>query len=383
MSGIYIHIPFCKKVCHYCNFHHLAGLKYKETYLDALKKEIISRKSYLTSENTSENIVNTIYFGGGTPSIIDSKEIESILNTIHQHFKVNAKAEITLEANPDDLSNEKLHDFKAIGINRLSIGIQSFKDLDLQYLNRSHNAETAYKVIENSKNCGIDNISIDLIYGIPTSTDAIWEQNLILTQKLNIPHLSAYSLTVEPDTNLQRLIEKGKLANIDENKTLAQFDLLMQFAEDNDYLHYEISNFCKKKFESKHNSSYWKGISYLGVGTSAHSYNSTSRQWNVSNVNDYIKCIQSDNNDYFETEILSDTEKYNEYVMTSIRTSWGVNFETIKAKFGSKYAVYFEQKINNYIDSKAILKTNNIYTLTQYGKTICDYITVDLFYMDF
>lgn len=380
MSGIYIHIPFCKKVCHYCNFHHLAGLKYKETYLEALRKEIISRKSYITSENTSENVVNTIYFGGGTPSIIDSKDIESILNIIHQHFKVNSEAEITLEANPDDLSNEKLQDLKTIGINRLSIGIQSFNDLDLQYLNRSHNAETAYNVIENSKNCGIDNLSIDLIYGIPTSTDAIWEQNLILTQKLNIPHLSAYSLTVEPDTNLQRLIEKGKLANIDENKTLAQFDLLMQFAVDNDYLHYEISNFCKKNFESKHNSSYWKGISYLGVGTSAHSYNGTSRQWNVSNVNDYIKCIQSDNNDYFETEILSDTEKYNEYVMTSLRTSWGIDIETIKTKFGSKYALHFEQKINDFIVTKAILKTSNIYTLTQYGKTICDYITVDLFY---
>lgn len=383
MSGIYIHIPFCKKVCHYCNFHHLAGLKYKETYLEALKKEIISRKSYLTSVNTSENVVNTIYFGGGTPSIIDSKDIESILNIIYQHFKVNSEAEITLEANPDDLSNEKLQDLKTIGINRLSIGIQSFNDLDLQYLNRSHNAETAYKVIENSKKCGIDNISIDLIYGIPTSTDTIWEQNLILTQKLHIPHLSAYSLTVEPDTNLQRLIEKGKLANIEENKTLAQFDLLMQFAEDNDYLHYEISNFCKKNFESKHNSSYWKGISYLGVGTSAHSYNGTSRQWNVSNVNDYIKCIQYDNNDYFETEILSDTEKYNEYIMTSIRTSWGVDIETIKTKFGSKYTLHFEQKINDFMITKAILKTNNIYTLTQYGKTICDYITVDLFYMDF
>ena len=381
MSGIYIHIPFCKKVCHYCNFHHLAGLKYKESYLEALQKEIIARKSYLTNKSITDNIVDTIYLGGGTPSIVESNDIESILNTIYKHFKVNTEAEITIEANPDDLNNEKLQNLKSIGINRLSIGVQSFNDADLQYLNRSHNSETAYKVIENSINCGINNISIDLIYGIPTSTEAIWEQNLLFTQKLNIPHLSAYSLTVEPDTNLQRLIEKGKLTNTDENKTLAQFDVLMQFAKDNDYLHYEISNFCKESFESKHNSSYWKGTPYLGVGTSAHSYNGTSRQWNISNVSDYIKSINTDNKEFYETEILSEVDKYNEYVMTSLRTSWGVNIETIKTNFGFKYADFFQLKINKYIDSKAILKNNNIYTLTQYGKTICDYITVDLFYV--
>jgi len=280
MSGIYIHIPFCRQACHYCDFHFSTSLKNKKPFLKALLKESELRRNYLGNEK-----IQTIYFGGGTPSLLTKDEILFIIDELHKYHEIEPAAEITLEANPDDLSIEKIKELKQTPVNRLSIGIQSFFDEDLKFMNRTHNAEEAVSSVKASQDEGFENITIDLIYGTPTLTNENWEQNLSRALSLNVPHVSCYELTVEPNTALHSFIKKGKIGPLDEQKTAMQFEMVMNRMKAENFIHYEISNFCKEGFYSRHNSNYWSRKKYLGLGPSAHSYNGTSRQWNIANNN--------------------------------------------------------------------------------------------------
>ncbi len=336
MAGIYIHIPFCKQKCHYCNFYSTVSLAYRQDYISALTREIKSRQKYLDHE-----VVNTIYFGGGTPSMFSSDEISYIINLIDFRFNVASDAEITLEANPDDLDKNKLNDIKNYtSVNRLSIGVQSFFDDDLQYLNRVHSSKQAQNSIENALKLGFDNITIDLIYGIPNLSNSKWKENLKIFFDYKIPHLSSYSLTVEPKTALDLLIKKKKLENIVESESIDHFKILIEETEKQNFINYEISNFALEGHYSKHNSIYWLGGHYLGLGPSAHSYNGKSRQWNVMNIKKYCEEKQI-KNIIDEKEYLSKDQMYNEYVLTSLRTSWGCDIEHIKNAFGEKYSQHF------------------------------------------
>lgn len=299
MSGIYIHIPFCRRKCHYCNFFSLASSKYKERFLNALKEETYLRKNYLDGKQ-----VESIYLGGGTPSILTIQEINGILEDIRKYFILSENTEITLEANPDDIGPDILRDYRSIGINRLSIGVQSFYDDDLQYLNRIHSGLRAEESVFQAREAGFSNISIDLIYGIPTLTQEKWQKNLEKAFFLEVPHISAYSLTVEPKTALDQLIRKMKLPGPSEEDILNHFRILIRMMREQGFEHYEISNFCKKNFYSRHNSMYWNTTQYLGLGPSAHSYNGNSRQWNISNLVQYIDQINR-NEMFFESEELT------------------------------------------------------------------------------
>ncbi|MBE0649397.1 MAG: radical SAM family heme chaperone HemW [Bacteroidales bacterium] len=374
MSGIYIHIPFCKRKCHYCNFYALASLKYRDEFVPALIQEIELRKEYLTDRK-----INTIYFGGGTPSMLSTKEVNSILNKIKESFEVNPEAEITLEANPDDLSPDYLKKLKnETPVNRLSIGIQSFFDDDLTYLNRVHNGANAKKAIENAKREGFNNMTIDLIYGIPTLTNEKWEKNLETFFSFEIPHLSSYALTIEPKTALQVLIDLKKIKNTSEDETVSHFEILLEKTRQHGFVHYEISNFALPGFYSKHNSTYWLGGHYLGVGPSAHSYNGLSRQWNVKNMKQYIES-KSVENIVLEKELLTEEQRYNEYVMTSLRTSWGCDIEHIRNGFGEKFVRHFMKEIQKPIQAGKMIVNENVFKLTDYGKLFADGIASDLF----
>lgn len=372
MAGIYIHIPFCRQKCHYCNFFSVASLKYKTEFIGTLKKEIAKQKAYLQKEE-----VNTIYFGGGTPSMLSRDEVEYILDELRKYHTISEDAEITLEANPDDLDSAKIKAFSKSSINRLSIGIQSFLDDDLIFLNRVHTSEQALYAIKKSQDAGFHNISIDLIYGIPGLTTKKWENNLRLFFELNIPHLSAYSLTVEPKTALDVLIRKKKKPPVNEVESIAHFEELMKQSEAHNFIHYEISNFSKEGFYSKHNSTYWLGGKYLGLGPSAHSYDGVSRQWNVSHISTYI--AGSENNPIFEKEVLSETQLFNEYVMTSLRTSWGCSLEYVKTVFGLVYFNHLQSSSLKYIKEQKIKKVESILYLTLRGKLYVDGIAADLF----
>ena len=375
MAGIYIHIPFCKQKCHYCNFYSTVSLKYRDHFVDALYREINSRKDYLQSEE-----INTIYFGGGTPSMLTIDEICEIINNLKDNFNVSNNVEITLESNPDDLSKEQISNLKNhTPINRLSIGIQSFFDDDLTYLNRVHSSEQSIKCIENSIAMGFDNITIDLIYGIPTLTEKKWKENLDIFFNYNIPHLSSYSLTVEKKTALDVLINKKKIANIDESQSIEHFKTLVETTEKHGFIHYEISNFAKEGYYSKHNSIYWLGGHYLGLGPSAHSYNGKSRQWNVMNIKKYCEETLAANI-IEETEELSKDEMYNEYILTSLRTSWGCDIEHISNVFGEKYSNHFMENIETYIKENRVIRNLNSYTLTNEGKLFADGIASSLFF---
>ena len=374
MAGIYIHIPYCKKKCNYCNFYSTAYPKNIDDYINAVLKEIELQKKYLENEN-----IKTIYFGGGTPSLLGFSDINKIISKLHAFFKIDKDAEITIEANPDDLTNEKYLEFKKSNINRISIGVQSFHDDDLKYLNRNHNSQQITKSIQLAQDNGFDNISIDLIYGIPTLTNQKWIDNLNKILSLNIPHISAYSLTVEPNTILANHISKGKTENLDENKAIEQFEILINFISINDLIHYEISNFCKQGFISKHNSNYWKGEKYLGIGASAHSFNGFSRQWNISNNTKYIDFINKSEIP-FEKEILSLEQKYNEYILTSLRTIWGIEIEYIKNNFGLNFSIHFIKESSTFIEHGYLAEINNKIVLTNKGKFIADKITSNLFF---
>lgn len=373
MAGVYIHIPFCKHKCNYCNFFTVASTKYRTVFVEALLREMELRKGYIKNEK-----VNTIYFGGGTPSMLNTDEINLILRKADELFKLNNDLEITLEANPDDLTKEKAKELKNYtSINRFSIGIQSFFDDDLLYLDRVHTAAEAKTALENVLKAGFKNLTIDLIYGIPGLTIEKWNRNLDIFFSYNIPHLSSYSLTVEPKTALQHQINKQKRAAVDEALSIQHFEILQERTQKNSYIHYEISNFAKEGFYSKHNSIYWLGDHYLGLGPSAHSFNGKSRQWNVSAIKKYIDADISEKI-VSEKEVLTVNQLFNEYVMTSLRTSWGCDMEHIKNIFGATYTKHFVNNIERFVKEEKVIKTNNKYTLTAKGKLFADGIASEL-----
>ena len=371
MAGIYIHIPFCRKACHYCNFHFSVSTKYISEIVDGICKEAEIRKEYL-----KENIA-TIYFGGGTPSLLSADHLQLIMDKLRELFMINDDAEITLEANPDDINEEKLAIWQKVGINRLSIGLQSFFDEDLVWMNRAHDASQALQSVRLAQQIGFNNISIDLIYGIPTLSNEKWQSNMQQAFDLNVPHLSCYALTVEPKTALHKMIEQHKKENIDPEKQNRHFEMLMHSTQAVGYEHYEISNFAKPGFRSRHNSSYWQGMHYLGLGPSAHSFNGTARQWNISSNTIYLQNIQH-NILPSEQELLSETQQLNEYIMTSLRTIEGLSIQHIQEKWGNEIAENILNDSKKWMGDKTTLENNTLH-LTGKGKLFCDGIASDLF----
>ena len=372
MAGLYIHIPFCRQKCNYCNFYFTTSLRYKEEMIDTILKEIAWQKDYLQGEK-----IKTIYIGGGTPSILAVKDLQRIFDKVFDTFEVTDSPEITLEANPDDLSKRKLTMLKTTPVNRFSIGVQSFSNEDLRYLNRAHDSHQAENAIRNAREAGFENLTIDLIYGIPTLSYVKWKDHLRKVVELDIPHFSAYALTVEPKTTLAHLIGKGKTQPVNEEQSARQFEMLMDFAEANGYDHYEISNFALSGRISKHNSSYWLGSKYLGIGPAAHSYNGNSRQWNIANNIRYMKSI-AQKTIPFEKELLTQTDRYNEYVLTGMRTKWGCDIQKIAA-FGTAYKVHFEIAAEPFLVTGKVHQQDGIYRLTPNGMMLADFITSALF----
>jgi len=368
LAGIYLHIPFCKQACNYCNFHFSTSLRYKNELVAALLKEIELQRGYLEGEK-----VETIYFGGGTPSLLEIEDLKLQINKIRETFPVIQEAEITLEANPDDITEEKLIGWKIIGINRPSIGVQSFFEEDLLWMNRAHNAQQAIDNLQLAIK-QFNNITIDLIYGHPLLTNDKWKQNVDKVIALGIPHISCYALTVEPKTPLEKMIREKKKESVHSEKQAEQFLLLMDWLEKAGYEHYEVSNFAKPGFRSKHNSSYWQGKKYLGLGPSAHSYNGLSRQWNISNNNIYIESLIK-NQIPFEKEILTPSQQVNEYIMTSLRTIEGLDLEKLSASVNYQLKAVSKKFID---EEKMILKENKL-TLTREGKLFADGIAAELF----
>jgi len=375
MSGIYIHIPFCRKACHYCNFHFSTSQQSRTAMAAAIAKEAIIRKDFISGP------VSTIYFGGGTPSLLSADELMLIMKTMTTHFSIAPDAEITLEANPDDISSAKLQEWKKAGINRLSIGIQSFFEEDLQWMNRAHNAQQTKDCILLAQQAGFHNLTIDLIYGTPGLSNERWISNIETAISLNIPHLSCYALTVEPDTALDKLIQKGNKAAIDQQTQATHFDLLTTRVEAAGFEHYEISNFALPGFRSKHNSSYWQGKPYLGLGPSAHSFNGITRQWNISNNALYLKSMEQDLVP-FEAEQLTDEQQLNEYIMTSLRTMEGCSIELIEKKWGKKNATAIISAAQKYLLEDYLNLSNNHLILTKKGKFLADGIAADLFQLN-
>jgi oxygen-independent coproporphyrinogen-3 oxidase len=375
MSGIYIHIPFCKQACHYCDFHFSTSLKKMDEMVLALAKEIQMRKSEFQDE-----VVETIYFGGGTPSILTIEDLRLLIDAVYSNYKVVENPEITVEANPDDLSKERIIELSNNKINRLSIGIQSFFEDDLKMMNRAHNSAEAKECLEFATQY-FDNISVDLIYGIPNMSNEKWLQNIETALSFNIPHISSYALTVEPKTALHSFIQKGIIPQPDDEVAQEHFQILVDKLSENDFIHYELSNFGKENYFSKNNSSYWLGKKYIGIGPSAHSYNGEKRGWNVSNNSLYLKSIQ-ENKLPSETEILSITDRYNEYVMTGMRTIWGISLDRIETEFGKIYLDYLNQQAAKYIEDHLLFVDENILRTTKKGKFLSDGIASDLFMLN-
>ncbi|MBO9682884.1 MAG: radical SAM family heme chaperone HemW [Flavisolibacter sp.] len=372
MAGIYLHIPFCKQACTYCNFHFSTSLRYKPDLVKALVKEAEKEKDYLQGEK-----INTIYFGGGTPSILEVSDLEFLISGLFKNYPVSADAEITLEANPDDITTDKLKAWKGIGINRLSIGIQSFFEEELKWMNRAHNAQQAIGNLQLARK-EFGNITIDLIYGSPLLTDEMWKQNVDRAIAFEIPHLSCYALTVEEKTPLYKLINTEKTADVDNEKQARQFLLLMQWLREKGYEHYEVSNFAKPGFRSRHNSSYWKGEKYLGLGPSAHSYNGMERRWNVANNNLYIKGI-NENCPEREKETLTSAQKLNEFIMISLRTKEGMDLTGLEKEFGPKEKDRIKSKIEKFKNNNLICINNSFIQLTDEGMLRADGIASELF----
>ena len=372
MAGVYIHIPFCRKACHYCNFHFSTSLNLQDDLINALLHEIDVRQSYLSEP------VSTIYFGGGTPSVLLSVNIKNIILNLQKNFIIENNAEITLEANPDDITSEKLTDWKEIGINRLSIGIQSFLPEDLQWMNRAHDARQALDSIGLAQKAGFHNLTIDLIYGTPALSDEAWKQNVKTAISLQIPHLSCYALTVEPKTALEKLIKQKMVADVDTEKQARHFELLMQWMTEAGYEHYEISNFAKPGFRSKHNSSYWRQKPYVGFGPSAHSFNGASRQWNVANNALYIQSL-SKGVVPFESETLTTKQQLNEYIMTSLRTIEGISLQKVKQTFGKDKCEYIIKTARPHFNHNYLTIENEYLKTTPEGKLLTDGIAADLF----
>ena len=375
MAGIYIHIPFCKQACFYCDFHFSTSLKKKDELIACLIKEIEIRK-----DEFQNRIIETIYFGGGTPSLLTTQEIHSIIDAVYANHTVIEKPEITLEANPDDLLEEKIIELSKSPINRLSIGIQSFFEKDLKLMNRAHNSKEAKKCLEIATQY-FSNISLDLIYGIPDCTHQEWKENIQTALSFEIPHISSYALTVEPKTALDSFIKKGIIKNVDDEKAEEQFNILIDELQKANFVHYETSNFGKQGFFSKNNSSYWLGKPYLGIGPSAHSFDGETRSWNVRNNSKYINTIQQ-NKLPIEREILSKKDRYNEYIMTGLRTIWGVSLAKINTDFGEKYVEYLENQSKKFIEQELLYIENQILLTTKKGKFLSDGIASDLFLLN-
>lgn len=382
-GAIYIHIPFCRQACHYCDFHFSTSLKKKSELVAALVKELALRKDEF------QNItVETIYFGGGTPSLLTIDELRLLIDEVYKNYNVVENPEITLEANPDDLTldlsfrgtRNLFEELKAIGINRLSIGIQSFFEDDLKLMNRAHNADEAKECLALATRC-FDNISIDLIYGIPGLTNENWIKNIETALSFNIPHISSYALTVEPKTALESFIKKGMIQNVDDDLAQEQFHILIEQLEASGFVHYELSNFGKPGYFSKHNTSYWQGKPYIGIGPSAHSFNGNQRSWNVRNNSKYIQSLEK-NQLPIEIETLTTIDKYNEYVMTGLRTIWGVSLGRIEKEFGKEFLSYLLKQSEKFIANGLLFISENVLRTTQKGKFLCDGIASNLFLLN-
>lgn len=375
MASIYIHIPFCKQACHYCDFHFSTSMGKKEAMLAAITKELELRKGEFGDEQ-----VSTIYFGGGTPSVLDTAEINALIATVYTHYNIQKEPEITLEANPDDLSTDKIAQLAASKINRLSIGVQSFFEEDLKLMNRAHNAQEALDCITLSRK-HFPNSSLDLIYGIPGMTNARWTENIEQALALDVPHISTYALTVEPKTALENFIKKGIVPPVEDEVAQAHHKILIERMEAAGYVNYEFSNFAKKGFHSRNNTAYWKGEKYIGIGPSAHSYDGSRRAWNINNNPRYIKAIAEDKLPQ-EEEILSKTDQYNEYVMTRLRTQEGVLMEEIKSLFGEKMRTYLLQQAEKHIIEQLLFLDEDRLVVTKQGKFLSDGIAADLFLLN-
>ena len=371
MAGLYIHIPFCKQACHYCDFHFSTSIKNKQQLVDTICKELLLRKEEMREE------IQTIYFGGGTPSLLSEKELHQLFETIYKNYSVSEATEITLEANPDDLSKNRIIQLTNSPINRLSIGVQSFFEEDLKLMNRAHNVEEALQSIELAK-AYFHNITIDLIYAMPNMSNERWLQNLKKAFDLEVPHMSCYALTVEPKTALKAFIEKGIIAPIEDEVAQAHHQILVEETEKRGFVNYEFSNFGKPGFESKNNLAYWLGKSYLGVGPSAHSYDGKTRSWNVANNVKYVKSIQEDKLP-LERETLTLKDRYNEYVMTRLRTMWGIQFSEIENQFGKKILEYLLKQSKELIKNNLLVEEQGALKVTKKGKFLSDGIASDLF----
>jgi oxygen-independent coproporphyrinogen-3 oxidase len=372
MSGIYIHIPFCKKACHYCNFHFSTQTQHLDEFVEALIKEIALQQHYLHGP------IETVYFGGGTPSLLQQVHLEKIITSLDQHFNLSTLKEFTLEANPDDISIDKTKLWKSIGINRLSIGVQSFQQEALDWMNRAHTTQQSFLSIENAKAAGIHNISTDLIYGTPHLSDKALLQDIEILNQYQVPHISCYALTVEDKTALQHLIQKKKIENIDTEQQARHFEILVDTLHKNGFEHYEISNFAKPGHRSMHNTNYWKGIPYLGLGPSAHAYNINSRQWNVANNQLYIHSIREGKLP-FEIEYLEEATRYNEFMMISLRLLEGVDMNILEAHFGTSYVLHTQSRMNALQVTGKLIPTSIGFAIAKDARFFADGIASDFF----
>ncbi|MEO6721130.1 MAG: radical SAM family heme chaperone HemW [Ferruginibacter sp.] len=375
MSGIYIHIPFCKQACHYCNFHFSTSLQLKKELIEAMVKEIELTSVY----DDMPNQVDTVYFGGGTPSLLTIDDLKLVFDALHKKFSISSDAEITIEANPDDITGLKLQQWRHSGVNRLSVGIQSFLQAELDWMNRAHSAADAIRCIDEITDAGFTDFSIDLIYGSPLLSNDEWKKNVSLVIAKKIPHISCYALTVEPSTALHKMIAQHKKEPVDAEKQAEQFLLLMQWMEEAGYEHYEISNFAKPGMRSKHNSSYWQAKPYYGFGPSAHSYDGKKRKWNIANNALYIQSLKK-NLIPFEEELLTPTQRLNEYIMTSLRTIEGVDLEKVKKDFGGQYSDALLKGSGKWQMGQKIDYNKSRLILTKEGKLFADGIAADLFF---
>lgn len=372
MAGLYIHIPFCKQACHYCDFHFSTQLTHKAALLKALSTEIGLRSA------TCSHTIETIYFGGGTPSILESSEIADLIYQVRTHYDVIDNPEITIEANPDDLTPAVLQAFSEASINRLSIGIQSFDDRELTMMNRVHNADQAHRALK-AASTFFKNISIDLMYGMPDSSELSWQKNIKQALSYGFPHISSYALTIEPKTALDHFVKKEVITPLEEEKVHAQFDVLVDMLHANQYVHYELSSFGKEGYFSKNNTAYWKGKTYIGIGPSAHSFDGQKRSWNVSNNAKYIQSLEKQIRP-FEEEVLTKVDQYNEYIMTGLRTMWGVSLQEIHNRFGESYAQYLLKHSKRYVNEELIYWDQNQHLkTTPKGRFLSDGIASSLF----
>ena len=374
MAGIYIHIPFCRQACNYCNFHFSVSLKNKEVLINALIKEIETENNFIKEQD-----IETIYIGGGTPSLLNEYELEIIFKVLKKKYLINNDVEITLEANPDDVNENTLEIWKRNGINRLSVGLQSFNEEELKWMNRAHNATQSLKCLDDIRHAGFTNFSVDLIYGSPLQTNDDLQKNFDIIAKRNVPHISCYALTVEPGTLLNKNINAKKTAPVSSDKQAEQFYLLLKMMEKEGYEQYEISNFCKFGYKSKHNSSYWQGVPYFGFGPSAHSFNGfDKRRWNISNNILYIQSLEKNIIPY-EEETLTNVQRLNEYIMTALRTSLGINMNYVIQHFGEKNKKQLLNAAQKFIFSGRLILQNENLQLTKEGKFFADGIAGDLF----